>query len=491
MPPNQVLCVADSHARHRCEPRLVGDRQRHDQADLVDQHQPIEARRSRRRSANAVRIVIRRPNSRNATKIDSSVKIVRTFRRQRFRQSERQELHAAASVEHALVEVQRALRALGRVRIVRDHDDRLAVLAVERLQQVEDLVAGLAIEIAGRLVAEQQRRVGDDRARDADALLLAARELARVVLGAIGEADDLQRDRHALAALGLRQAASAAAAARRCARRSAPAAGCRAGRRSRCAARASATAAPPPRLADRDAADLDRAAGRRVEAADQVEQRRLARARRSHQREEVALRDLEVDALQHVDALAAAGEVLVDVRDLTSGSSCSSLHPVASLPEARPAHARRRRRRACRPSAPAAARRRTRSPACRPAEHLDADRRRCRRCCTARRSTAVAAHDEHDGLAVLGADRRLRHERRPAARAARRRPPASRRNVTFTPMSGRMRGSSSSNADAHQHRRLLAIGRRHRRDDVRRNLPVGIGVEHGRRRPAPAATRLM
>ena len=40
-----------------------------------------------------------------------------------------------------------------------------------------------------------------------------------------------------------------------------------------------------------------RAAGRRVEAAHQVEQRRLARAGRPHQRQEIALRDLEVDAL--------------------------------------------------------------------------------------------------------------------------------------------------------------------------------------------------
>ena len=54
--------------------------------------------------------------------------------------------------------MERALGALGGVRIVRHHDDRLAVVAVERLQQVENLVAGLAIEIAGRLVAQQQRR---------------------------------------------------------------------------------------------------------------------------------------------------------------------------------------------------------------------------------------------------------------------------------------------------------------------------------------------
>ena len=75
---------------------------------------------------------------------------------------QRQELHAcrASFHQHALVEVQRPLGALGGVRIVRDHDDRLAVIAVERLQQIEDLVAGLAIEIAGRLVG---RAAASDR----------------------------------------------------------------------------------------------------------------------------------------------------------------------------------------------------------------------------------------------------------------------------------------------------------------------------------------
>ena len=94
--------------------------------------------------------------------------------------------------------MERAPGALGRVRVVRHHDDRLAVVAVERLQQVENLVAGLAIEIARRLVAQQQRRVGHDGARDADALLLAAGQLPRIVLGALGEADDFQRDARAL-----------------------------------------------------------------------------------------------------------------------------------------------------------------------------------------------------------------------------------------------------------------------------------------------------
>ena len=41
----------------------------------------------------------------------------------------------------ALLEMQRPLGALRGARIVRDHDDGLAVIAVERLQQIEDLVA--------------------------------------------------------------------------------------------------------------------------------------------------------------------------------------------------------------------------------------------------------------------------------------------------------------------------------------------------------------
>ena len=83
--------------------------------------------------------------------------------------------------------MQHVLGARRGVRIVRHHDDGLALLLVQRLQQVEDLVARLAVEVAGGLVAQQERRIGDDRARDADALFLAARQLARLVLGALAQ----------------------------------------------------------------------------------------------------------------------------------------------------------------------------------------------------------------------------------------------------------------------------------------------------------------
>jgi hypothetical protein len=60
------------------------------------------------------------------------------------------------------------------------------MLAVQRRQQVHDLVAARAVEVAGGLVGEQHRGLGDDGARDRHALLLAARQLGRrVVLPAL------------------------------------------------------------------------------------------------------------------------------------------------------------------------------------------------------------------------------------------------------------------------------------------------------------------
>ena len=52
-------------------------------------------------------------------------------------------------------------------------------LAVERLEQLDDVRAGLAVEVARRLVGEEQARRVAERARDGDALLLAAGELVR------------------------------------------------------------------------------------------------------------------------------------------------------------------------------------------------------------------------------------------------------------------------------------------------------------------------
>jgi hypothetical protein len=57
--------------------------------------------------------------------------------------------------------------------LVGDDDDR-EPFVVQRLEQVHQAVRGLRVERAGGFVREQQFRLGDQRARDGDALPLAA-----------------------------------------------------------------------------------------------------------------------------------------------------------------------------------------------------------------------------------------------------------------------------------------------------------------------------
>ena len=77
----------------------------------------------------------------------------------------------------------------GRLRVVGHHDERLAE-GVDRLaQEVEDLLARRRVEVAGRLVGEDDHRLQDERAGDGHALLLASGELRRPVLAPVGRFD--------------------------------------------------------------------------------------------------------------------------------------------------------------------------------------------------------------------------------------------------------------------------------------------------------------
>ena len=92
-----------------------------------------------------------------------------------------------AELDHA------AAHAVDHGRVVRGDDHRRA-RAVDPVEQLHDPDRGLGIEVAGRLVGQQQRRVVDERARHRDALLLAAGELVGEVvqLGRqAGEAQDV------------------------------------------------------------------------------------------------------------------------------------------------------------------------------------------------------------------------------------------------------------------------------------------------------------
>src|SRR3954451_2265514 len=77
------------------------------------------------------------------------------------------------------------------VRVVRRHHDRGAG-AVDAVEQPHDADAGRRVEVAGRLVGEQQHRSVDERPRDRYTLLLTAAELVRHAFFVTGEADVLE-----------------------------------------------------------------------------------------------------------------------------------------------------------------------------------------------------------------------------------------------------------------------------------------------------------
>ncbi len=183
----------------------------------------------------------------------------------------------------------KSLRDIGQ-----DRHDRLAVLGVER---------------RGRLVGEDHRRIADHRARDGDALLLAARELARIVPGLAGKADAFERRPRLL--LGFRGALAAHVERE-------PHVVRRGQRREQVIGLEHEADVLPPELRQvlgrlaRDllAADADGSFARRQHAAENGQQRGLAAAGRPHQQRQLAALEREIDALERAGAPGPSAEVL-------------------------------------------------------------------------------------------------------------------------------------------------------------------------------------
>src|SRR3990172_8438040 len=73
------------------------------------------------------------------------------------------------------------------------HEQDRHTVGVEPLEEGHDRHRGPRVEVPRGLVGEEKGGLGDESAGDGDALLLSARELARLVIHAIGEADPLER----------------------------------------------------------------------------------------------------------------------------------------------------------------------------------------------------------------------------------------------------------------------------------------------------------
>jgi hypothetical protein len=203
----------------------------------------------------------------------------------------------------AVSQPDRRFRDGGDLRIVGDQHERGAAGAVNLQQQLDHLAARRTIEVAGRLVGQQDRGIVGERPGDCDPLLLAARQLRRVVMRAIrqphfgeqraragrriGAVGNLDRHQHVLERGQRRQQVK--------------------GLEDEPDARS-----PQPRqvvLAQRgdvDAVDQDAPARGRVEPGDQPEQRRLAAAGRADDRDHPALGDRQVGGMQDRQRAAAA-----------------------------------------------------------------------------------------------------------------------------------------------------------------------------------------
>jgi acyl-CoA thioesterase-1 len=75
---------------------------------------------------------------------------------------------------------------------VRDQDDRGSRFAIERLEQLDDPSTGVAVQIPGRLVGEENARSVGEGAGDRHPLLFAAGELRREVVETVAEPDALE-----------------------------------------------------------------------------------------------------------------------------------------------------------------------------------------------------------------------------------------------------------------------------------------------------------
>ncbi len=199
-------------------------------------------------------------------------------------------------------------------RVVRHQHHRRPPCTVGVADEGQDLLAGPRVEVAGRLVGEDQGGIDHQRARDRHALHLAARELVGPMAAAVPEPDQVERRLHALAHV-------ARAAAVEEERQRDVLLGGIGGQE---VEELEHEADPPPpedgdlvvaHAGDGRPVDDDLARRRHVETAHQVEQRALPRAARPHDRHELARRDVERHAGQRAHLGLALAEDLVDVAD--------------------------------------------------------------------------------------------------------------------------------------------------------------------------------
>ena len=227
-------------------------------------------------------------------------------------------------MQFAVAHHQDAVGVRGDFGIVGDQDDGVAVVA-QALEQGQDLLARLAVQRTGGFVGQQDRRLVDQRACDGHALLLAAGQFVRAVARAFGQADRGQCLPCALGALARRHLRVTQRHGHVLQRGHA---------RQQVEAlehEADLLAAQDRQLFGVQRGHVDAVAqvaavGGRVQAADQVHQRGLARAGRPHDGDEVAAIHAHVHAFQRDDFRLGARGI-----DLAQRVRLDDRHAVARI----------------------------------------------------------------------------------------------------------------------------------------------------------------
>jgi hypothetical protein len=206
---------------------------------------------------------------------------------------------------------------------VRHEDEGDAELALELLQLDLHLLAELEVEGAEGLVEQQDLGTDDHRAGEGDALALPAGELGRSTVGDVVEAHGREGLAGAAATLGLADPAHAQPV--RDVLEHAHV------REERVVLEDGVDVALEGcRARDVATGELHRAAGRLLEAGHETQHRGLARPGRSEHREELAVGDLEVDAVDGTDV----AEVLLEPGQADRGGGAGAAHrsPSAGVP---------------------------------------------------------------------------------------------------------------------------------------------------------------
>ena len=227
----------------------------------------------------------------------------------------RRDAFGRSGEDPAVVEADDPVAVLGDVRLVRDQQHRDAALLIQTLEDVHHLDAGARVQVAGRLVRQEDGGLVDQGAGNRHPLLLAARELVREVIHPVVEPDRVQH-----------------LASPRVTRRSVHAGAVEQGEldvvegggpRQQVEAlehEADLPVAHLGQLVAREPGDIPAveqvvAAGRPVEAAEDVHERRLAGPGRSGDRDELAGLDGEAHAPERTHLDVAHGVDLGDVLD--------------------------------------------------------------------------------------------------------------------------------------------------------------------------------